>query len=91
MNHVGEEQLTLAQLQPGQAAKVVALTSTGLNRRRMMDLGILPGTHIEVELISAGGDPTAYRIRGAVIALRKTQAQEIHITLNTQVSSGDKS
>jgi Fe2+ transport system protein FeoA len=91
MNQVVEEQLTLAQLQPGQAATVVELTSIGLNRRRMMDLGILPGTHIEVELISAGGDPTAYRIRGAVIALRKAQAQEIHITLDTKVTSGVQS
>lgn len=48
-----------------------------------MDLGILPGARIEVELQNPLGDPTAYRIRGAVIALRRTQAHQIHITLET--------
>ena len=79
MEHVGEEQLTLAQLKPGQVATVVELTSTGLNRRRMMDLGILPGTLIAVEMSSAGGDPVAYRIRGAMLALRKSQADWINV------------
>ena len=44
-----------------------------------MDLGILPGTVIRNEIVSAGGDPIAYRIRGAVIALRKSQAELINV------------
>jgi Fe2+ transport system protein FeoA len=63
-------------------AIVTDLTSTGGQRRRMMDLGILPGTRIEVELISPLGDPVAYRVRGAVIALRRSQAQQVQITLD---------
>ena len=39
-----------------------------------MDLGILPGTVIRAEMRSPGGDPTAYRIRGALIALRADPA-----------------
>jgi Fe2+ transport system protein FeoA len=73
--------LTLDQLQKGQSALVEDLSCTGLNRRRMMDLGILPGTRIEIEMISPLGDPTAYRIRGAVIALRREQARTISIAL----------
>jgi Fe2+ transport system protein FeoA len=45
----------------------------------MMDLGILPGATIAAELVSPSGDPTAYRIRGAMIALRREQAQLINI------------
>jgi Fe2+ transport system protein FeoA len=45
----------------------------------MMDLGILPGTTVTAEMISPGGDPTAYRIRGALVALRKDQAEHIRI------------
>jgi Fe2+ transport system protein FeoA len=45
----------------------------------MMDLGILPDTQIEVVMQSAGGDPVAYRIRGAMLALRKSQADLIFI------------
>ena len=45
----------------------------------MMDLGILPGTIIRAELVSAGGDPVAYRVREALIALRGEQARLITI------------
>ena len=71
----------LTNLQPGQEAQVVALSPRirGAERRRLMDLGLLPGTTIEVEMESAGGDPIAYRVRGAVIALRKSQAQLISV------------
>jgi Fe2+ transport system protein FeoA len=50
-----------------------------LERRRLMDLGILPGTMIAAEMRSPSADPTAYRIRGALIALRHEQAHLIHI------------
>jgi Fe2+ transport system protein FeoA len=41
----------------------------------MFDLGLVPGTVVEAELRSPAGDPTAYRIRGAMIALRRSQAE----------------
>ena len=44
-----------------------------------MDLGVLPGTKISHEMSSMAGDPVAYRIRDAVIALRKSQADLIYI------------
>lgn len=73
--------MRLDELQKGQTAVVKALHITGPNRRRLMDLGILPGTRIEIEMKSPLGDPTAYRIRGAVIALRQVQSREIEITV----------
>ena len=71
----------LTNLEPGQEAQVVALSPRirGAERRRLMDLGRLPGTMIEVEIESAGGDPIGYRVRGAVIALRKSQAKMISV------------
>jgi len=42
-----------------------------------MDLGVVPGTVIEAEMKSIGGDPVAYKIKGASIALRKKQADRI--------------
>lgn len=74
--------MTLDQLKPGQIATVTALESQGANRRRLLDLGILPGTQLAVEMASPLGDPVAYRIRGAVIALRRKQAREISVVLN---------
>jgi Fe2+ transport system protein FeoA len=73
--------LTLDRLSDGQVAIVTALTSTGSDRRRMMDLGVLPGARIEIAMTNPLGDPTAYNIRGAVIALRNEQARMIQISL----------
>jgi Fe2+ transport system protein FeoA len=44
-----------------------------------MDLGVVPGTRITAEMRSASGDPTAYLIRGATIAIRRQQARLIRI------------
>ncbi len=71
----------LGDLDPGESGEVVnlSLACRGLERRRMMDLGLLPGTMVSAELRSPSLDPTAYRIRGAVIALRRDQANLVHI------------
>ena len=72
----------LSHLQPDEIGTVVYISPRcrGAERRRLMDLGIVPGTVIRAELRSPGADPTAYRIRGAVIALRREQAALIRIT-----------
>jgi DtxR family Mn-dependent transcriptional regulator len=74
---------TLADLAPGGAARVVRLSAAcqGLQRRRLLDLGVVPGTRITTEFASPGGDPAAYLIRGALIALRRTQAELIQVDL----------
>ena len=80
--------IPLNTLIPGESGKVVSLSPRlrGVDRRRMMDLGILPGTTIEVEMTSPSGDPTAYKVRGALIALRKEQAQLIRVENPSQVT-----
>ena len=81
-----DEQGVLSALAPGKAAEVVSISRScrGAERRRFMDLGILPGTPIAAEIQSPGGDPTAYRIRGALIALRRDQADLIHVMPNVE-------
>jgi ferrous iron transport protein A len=61
----------------GTKAKVKALTSDGCIRRRMLDLGLITGTEVEALQRSPSGDPIAYNIRGAVIALRSEEASKI--------------
>jgi len=82
--HREEEYLgeTLTNLQPGQKGQVISISPQirGVERRRLMDLGVIPGTIIQSEINSPLGDPTAYRIRGAVIALRASQAGKIQIS-----------
>lgn len=72
---------TLADLGPGESARVVGLSPAcqGPQRRRLLDLGVVPGTTIRSELRSASGDPVAFRIRGALIALRREQASWVLI------------
>lgn len=72
---------TLADIGPGEAATVRAISRRcqGAQRRRLLDLGVVPGTRIVAELGSATGDPIAYRIRGALIALRRQQAAWIEV------------
>jgi len=76
---VQESNETLASVADGEEVRVLGI-HTGLQgpqRRRLLDLGLVPGTMVEAELRSAGGDPVAFRVRGALIALRKDQAQWI--------------
>jgi len=71
----------LSSLDLGQEARVTGLSALcrGVERRRLLDLGVVPGTVVSAELRSPGGDPTAYRIRGAMIALRRVQADLVHV------------
>jgi DtxR family Mn-dependent transcriptional regulator len=71
----------LCNLTPGHRAQVLSLSAAcrGPERRRLLDLGFVPGTVVEVDMVSPGGDPTAYRVRGTVIALRREQANLVCI------------
>lgn len=73
--------LRLSDLATGEHAKVVALSPAlrGPERRRLLDLGLVPGTEVAAELRSPSGDPVGYAIRGAVIALRRDQAEKVRI------------
>ncbi len=72
---------TLSALRPGEAGAVLEISPVcqGPQRRRLLDLGVVPGTVITAELEGAMRDPVAYRIRGALIALRDQQADWIRV------------
>lgn len=78
---------TLLDVSPGQRARVVAISPAckGSQRRRLLDLGVVRGTVIESAFASAGGDPVAYRIRGALIALRREQAEWVRVEVEDDV------
>lgn len=71
--------MTLDMLKMGESAVVTKLNNLDTERRRLLDLGILPGTRIENVMPSPLGDPVAYRVRSSTIALRRAQAQLIEI------------
>ena len=61
----------LCDLAPGQAGRVRGLVTAGPMRRRLQELGLVEGTKVECLGRSPLGDPSAYEIRGTVIALRR--------------------
>jgi len=63
----------------GHKAVIEGLTAEGTNRRRMLELGLIQGSSVEALHRSPSGDPTAYSIMGAVIALRNEDAEKILI------------
>jgi len=74
---MNENFIPLNFLPIGKKAKVKMLTSDGPIRRRMLDLGLISNTEVEALQKSPSGDPIAYYIRGAVIALRSEEASKI--------------
>jgi ferrous iron transport protein A len=69
----------LSTLKLGEKSNVVHLDVKGLLRRRILDLGIVPGTVLTCIGKAPAGDPTAYLVRNTVIALRSEDASQIYI------------
>lgn len=69
----------LNDIKPGQHAIVRSLQSTGSMRRRLLDIGLIENTDVECLGRSPSGDPSAYLIRGAVIAIRSEDSKNILI------------
>ena len=72
-----EHTACLSDLQPGQRGIVGTLHSTGARRRRLLDIGLVENTPVECLGRSPGGDPSAFLIRGAVIAIRRTDGRDV--------------
>ncbi len=84
--HIEGKFKALSSLKIGEEGIILGIAKAlrGQQRRRLMDLGIVPGTKIEAELQSLTGDPVAYRVRGTTVALRKQQTDKIYL-LNDEV------
>lgn len=74
-----QEPRTLCDLSPMEYAFIERLACTGSIRRRLQDIGLVPQTKVICVGSSPSGDPKAYLIRGAVIAIRREDAQNIWI------------
>ncbi len=71
--------LTLCDLPLGRKARILANQAQGSAGNKMLNLGLVQGSWVEVVRKSPLGDPRAYRVRGALVALRNQQAQAIWI------------
>ena len=78
--------LKLSDIVPGEKAYVEKIGADAQSsaidssmKKRLMDIGLIPGTAVECVGESPLGDPRAYLIRGAVIAIRRTDGREISV------------
>lgn len=71
--------MRLDQLEPGERAVIHRIGGRGPFRRRLLELGLLPGTFVQRTGQAPLGDPLTYRVREAVICLRRTEAATVEV------------
>lgn len=70
-------QLRMSELGPGQTGEVLSLSGESAMCRRLLDLGLVEGSRVSCVSRSLWGDPGAYAVCGAIIALRKTDCESV--------------
>jgi len=73
--------MTLADLKPGQSGRITAVATTGALKRRLMDMGLLPGQEILVEKVAPLGDPLEVQVRSYHLSLRRAEARQIAVAV----------
>jgi len=69
----------LAKLASGVRARITAVGSIGPMKRRLMDMGLLPGEEILVQKVAPLGDPIEIRVKSYSLSLRKKEAEGIAV------------
>jgi len=72
----------LQELKPGEVGRAVRILGPGSIHRRILDMGIVKGTKIEVERVAPLGDPIEVKIKGYHLSLRKEEASNIIVEVD---------
>ena len=70
---------TLKDAEEGERVKVISVYGDRTLRRRLMDMGILKGSDIQVVRVAPLGDPVEFLVRGYKLSLRKKDAEMVGI------------
>jgi ferrous iron transport protein A len=73
--------LTLDQVAPGVMVVVETVGGARAFRRRLMELGIIPGTRVEVLRVAPFGDPMELSARGCNLSIRSAEAREVQVVV----------
>lgn len=73
------ERCTLAELSPGQTGHLVDVRGPRLFRRRLMELGLVPGTEVRFVSVAPLGDPIEIEVRGARLSIRRAEADALQV------------
>lgn len=77
--------LTLDQLTHGQAADVLEVTGDDAIAQRLMEMGVIEGSRMELIGAAPWGDPLEFSLRGYRLSLRKNEARRVHVELAPSV------
>ena len=75
----GGTTVALVEMKPGQKAKIVKIMGRGSTNKRIVDMGVEPGTMIEVERMAPLGDPVDVKVKGYHLSLRRDEATGITV------------
>lgn len=72
----------LDRLSVGESAEIIRILPSKDIRRRLLDIGLTKGTRVECVGRSPLGDPSAYLVRGTVVAIRNSDAELVIVSEN---------
>ena len=72
--------LPLSSMAPGSAGKVTEIKVSAATRPRLMEMGLLVGTPVELVRFAPLGDPVEIKVRGYHLTLRKHEADQIFVS-----------
>jgi ferrous iron transport protein A len=72
---------SLAEIALGRAAKVIGVDGPRAFRRRLLEMGLVPGTEVKVVTIAPLGDPLRIEIRGGQWSIRRNEAAHISVAV----------
>ncbi|MBN1213297.1 MAG: ferrous iron transport protein A [candidate division Zixibacteria bacterium] len=72
---------TLNEMTPGKKGRILKIAGRGIIKKRIFDMGMVPGTEVEVERYAPLGDPIEIKVKGYHLSLRKEDASLIMIEL----------
>jgi len=81
--------MNLAQTRMGQIVTVAHVAGEGSVRRRLMELGLVPGTRVEVVGVAPLGDPLELLVRGSSLSIRRAEAEGVSVSLG-EASSAER-
>lgn len=76
---MGNNLARLSGLSPGQRATIVAVDDSGPVGRRLLELGLLPGTPVRALRQAPLGDPGVYELRGYRLCLRRSESDRVQV------------
>lgn len=79
MDDLPYDGVPLASLPVGARGVIVAVRAGDAVGQRLLDLGLLPGTPLEVRRRAPLGDPSVYELRGTQLCLRRSEAERVRV------------